>query len=103
VDAFPESAAARVAWAAVEAPGLGQVAERIRNLTRHMGKPPGAEVFVPHVTLARLKKSCDLTSWVEQFRNTVFSEGDLKHIVLLSSRLTNRGPVYHPESAAEFG
>ena len=44
VGVFPEPRAARVAWAAVEAPGLGHVAERIRNATANLGEPPGHDL-----------------------------------------------------------
>jgi len=98
VGAFPQPRAARVAWAAVDAPGLARVAERIRDATVNMGNPPGTSAFVPHITIARLKHACDLTKWIDQHRSTLFFHGDLSQVVLFSSKLTRQGPVYTPES-----
>jgi len=100
VGAFPQPCAARVAWAAVDAPGLAQVAERVRDATANMGNPPETSDFVPHITLARLKHACDLTKWIDQHASTLFFQGDLSQIVLFSSKLTRLGPVYTRESVA---
>jgi len=100
VGAFPQPCAARVAWAAVDAPGLACVAERIREATVSIGTPPETSVFVPHITLARFKHACDLTKWIEQHASTLFFQGDLNQVVLFSSKLTRQGPVYTRESVA---
>lgn len=103
VGAFPKPGASRVAWAAVDAPGLAQVAERICDATANIGNPPGTSTFVPHVTLARLKRAGDLTQWIEQYESTLFFQGYLKQVVLFSSKLTKLGPVYTRESVVELG
>ncbi len=102
VGAFPQPCAARVAWAAVDAPGLAQVAERVREATANMGSPPEISAFVPHITLARFNHACDLTKWIEQHASTLFFQGDLGQIVLFSSKLTRQGPVYRRESVANL-
>jgi RNA 2',3'-cyclic 3'-phosphodiesterase len=102
VGAFPEPRAARVAWAAVAAPGLGHVAERIREATANLGEPPGHDRFVPHVTLARLQRPSDLTSWIDCYRDTLFFSGVFDRVALFSSKLTSKGPVYTAESVAKL-
>jgi 2'-5' RNA ligase len=102
VGAFPAPRAVRVAWAAVEAPGLGHVAERIRDATANLGEPPGNERFAPHVTLARLQRPCDLTFWIDQYRDTLFFSGVFDRVILFSSKLTKLGPVYTAESVARL-
>lgn len=103
VGAFPQPRAARVAWAAVDAPGLAHVAERIREATANLGNPPETSPFAPHVTLARLKPACDLTKWIEQHESTLFFQGELNQIVLFSSKLTGQGPVYTAEAVVRLG
>jgi 2'-5' RNA ligase len=103
VGAFPKPCAARVAWAAVDAPGLAHVAERICDATVNMGNPPETSSFVPHVTLARLKHACDLTKWIDQHKFTLFFQGELNRVVLFSSKLTEQGPVYTWESVVKLG
>ena len=103
VGAFPKPCAARVAWAAVDAPGLARVAERICAATANMGNPPGTSSFAPHVTLARLKHACDLTRWIEQHKSTLFFQGDLNQIALFSSKQSNEGPVYNWEAVVKLG
>ncbi|HLF31329.1 MAG TPA: RNA 2',3'-cyclic phosphodiesterase, partial [Xanthomonadales bacterium] len=103
VGAFPQPCAARVAWAAVDTPGLAQVAERICAATVNMGNPPGTSSFAPHVTLARLKHARDLTQWIEQHKSTLFFQGDLKQVVLYSSKLSKQGPVYTREAVVKLG
>ena len=98
VGAFPQLCAARVAWAAVDAPGLARVEERIREATVNMGNPPGTSIFVPHITLARFRQACDVTKWIEQHTSTLFFQGDLSQVVLFSSTQTRQGPVYTRES-----
>jgi RNA 2',3'-cyclic 3'-phosphodiesterase len=100
VGAFPEPRVARIAWAAVEAPGLGYVAEHIREATANLGKPPGKDRFMPHVTLARLQRPCDLSGWIDNYRDTLFFSGKFNQVVLFSSKLTSQGPVYTAESVA---
>jgi len=102
VGAFPKPCAARVAWAAVDAPGLARVAERIRDSAANMGSPPETSSFAPHVTLARLKHARDLTKWIDQHKSTLFFQGDLNQVVLLSSKLTKQGAVYTWESVVEL-
>lgn len=100
VCAFPQPCAARVAWAAVDAPGMVEVVGRIREATANMGSPPETSTFVPHITLARFRHACDLTKWIEQHASTVFFQGNINQIVLFSSELTRQGPVYRRESVA---
>jgi len=102
VGAFPQPRRARVAWAAVEAPALIQVAQRIRDATANMGEPPGNDRFVPHVTLARLQRPCDLSSWIGRYGETPFFSGVLDQVVLFSSRLTMQGSVYTAESMTKL-
>ena len=82
---------------------LARVSERIREATANLGNPPETSSFVPHVTLARLRHACDLTKWIDQQKSTLFFQGDFNQVVLFSSKLTNRGPVYTWESVVKLG
>ena len=103
VGAFPRPRAARIAWVAVEAPELAALAYHIRDCTKHLGQPPDAGDFVPHVTLARLPTASDLTSWIAQFTNTVFFDDMLRKVVLFRSDLTKQGAAYRELSNAPLG
>jgi len=98
VGAFPRPGRARVAWVSVSAPGLAMLESRIRYATARMGRPPEQRVFEPHVTLGRLKQPANLEPWLRSHGQTLFFQGQLDRIVLFSSELTRKGPVYTPES-----
>ena len=103
VGAFDDTRKARVAWAAVNAPGLIEVEARVRNATACMGKPPEMRTFVPHVTLARLPEPRDLRSWIERHADTLFLAGNFAEVVLFRSELTKGGPVYTRQWAVALG
>lgn len=94
VGAFPRPSAARVAWAACEAPKLADVAARVVEATRDFGQPPDKRRFVAHVTLARLQPPRDIRPWVDAHRTTELAQGFIDQIVLFSSQLTPQGPTY---------
>ncbi|MGH8034452.1 MAG: RNA 2',3'-cyclic phosphodiesterase [Lysobacterales bacterium] len=103
VGAFPNPHRARIAWAAVDAPGLIEVEQRIRQATAGIGNPPDQRAFAPHVTLARLSHPGNLESWTEAQQDTLFFEGELAQIVLFRSDLTGGVPVYTPQSVMSLG
>jgi 2'-5' RNA ligase len=100
VGAFPDSHRARIAWAAVDAPGLIDVERRIRQATAGIGNPPERRRFAPHVTLARLRQPGNLQPWIEAHRDIRFFDGTLNQVVLFRSDLGDSGPVYTPIAVA---
>lgn len=92
--AFPKPGDARVVWAAAEAPGIAQLAERVAAATALYGRPPDPRPFKSHVTLGRMKIGGDFTRDIANYRTTVFGTGTCDEVVLWSSTLTPQGPRY---------
>ncbi|HEX2066725.1 MAG TPA: RNA 2',3'-cyclic phosphodiesterase [Candidatus Thermoplasmatota archaeon] len=81
---FPDLRRARVAWAGVEAAGLGEVAQRVRAATRSFGQPEGRP-FVAHLTLARLPRPRDLSAWAGRHAGKVWGPFTPQAVVLFCS------------------
>lgn len=100
VGAFQSPRKARIVWAAVQAEGVEALAKKVEDATQELGQPPDRRDFVPHVTLARLKRPKDLRSFCGVHESTRFAQGVLDEVVLYRSVLTPAGPRY--ERAAVF-
>ncbi len=81
VGAFPNMNFIRVVWAG--AFGLENLAKTV-----------GAEDFKGHVTLARVKKKCDLSGFFEKYRSTSFGSFHVSKIVLMNSTLAKPTSIY---------
>lgn len=67
VGAFPRPAYARVLWAGVQVDGEGlrRLASAARAAARRTGVEVAAGPFTPHLTVARLPRAGDATTWLE--------------------------------------
>ena len=96
VGAFPEARRARVVWAGVESETIQFLESRIGEKTAKLGSPPEQRRFKPHLTLARIQPGCDVTDWVEQYRQKRFFRIMVNEVVLYRSKPGSEGPVYLP-------
>ncbi len=95
--AFPSLSSPRVVWA-----GIGRGHEEVTHLAKAveralepMGVRPEARPFHPHVTLARVKRPCDIVhQFLERNKNIAFGTFTARCFVLFKSTLTSSGPIY---------
>lgn len=99
--AFPQPAAAHVLWAGLADPKgrLAGLAGRVREAAANerVGKPD-RKPFVPHLTLARFRRPCDLRHIDLSLppRDTGSGPCRIDRVVFMRSRLTPAGPEYQP-------
>lgn len=97
--AFPSTLRPRVVWVGVSegADQLARIHEAIEKGLRRLGIRPEREKFVPHVTLARIKGSRNLSAIVkliQEYEDYVFGRMVVDKVRLKKSTLTPRGPIY---------
>ncbi|GAB6147909.1 RNA 2',3'-cyclic phosphodiesterase [Stetteria hydrogenophila] len=97
--AFPSPLRPRVVWVGVSEgqEQLARLHESIEEGLRRLGIPPERERFVPHVTLARLRGSRNLTALVkllQEYEDYVFGRMRVTSVRLKKSTLTPKGPIY---------
>ncbi len=97
--AFPSPVRPRVVWVGVSegSEELTRIHDEVERGLRRLGLPPQREKFVPHVTLARLKGSRNISAVVkliEEYADYEFGRFRVKSIRLKKSTLTPRGPIY---------
>ncbi len=98
--AFPAVSRARVIWCAMDTdiPALAHIREKIEELASSHGFDREIREFRPHLTLARVRKkervSRDLTSFIENNRETLYGESSFSKLVLYESLLTRDGARY---------
>ena len=93
---FPNRDKPRVLWIGVESEGLQTVKKSIDQALMPFGFPP-EEKFTPHVTLLRIKKMKHRTkfnSYLFKMKKHVFLERTEYSVVLIESKLTEKGPIY---------
>ncbi len=101
--AFPDLAHANVVWAGIIPQGneIKTFFESIESFATGFGFSPEKRAFMPHLTLARVRKGMKLTSAVVQFirqrEHTFFIESRFIRLALYSSTLTPKGPLYRIE------
>lgn len=93
---FPPHKKARVAWAAVRAPGIEGLAQAVVDATARFGDPPERRPFVAHATLARLARPADLRRFVSRHERALFAETVLDRVVLFESRPGPGGSRHEP-------
>ncbi len=96
---FPNIHRPRVIWAGVTngSNQLLELHETIENLLKRIGIPGSREKFVPHITLARVKGSRNISSlvkYIEQYLNEFFGEMIVREVKVKRSILTPKGPIY---------
>ena len=94
VGAFPSPRKARVVWAGIDAPGLDALVAESVAATPLDRDPDAKRPFHAHATLARLDPPWDAREFVQPRAQMPFSVGAITEVVLFSSDLTPKGPVY---------
>jgi RNA 2',3'-cyclic 3'-phosphodiesterase len=97
--AFPDIKKANVIWCGMDA---GEEAGRIYGFYDDFGTKFGfareKRAFRPHLTLARVRMGAgippELADYISGNRDTVFGESSFSGIILYSSTLTPKGPLY---------
>jgi 2'-5' RNA ligase len=106
--AFPDVKRATVLWTGLKAEGNGieRLYRDVEKLYARLGLREEKRDFVPHLTVARVRRGMkltdDLVRYIEKNGATVYGESSFRRIVLFSSKLTPRGPVYTPVKEARF-
>ncbi len=88
--AFPNERRARVIWIGIKSDEFLQLGNRINDILKNIGE----NNFSPHLTVARLKESSDVSDFIKNYRNTFFGEYDISSFSLFKSTLTPAGPIY---------
>jgi len=97
---FPGGRRARVVWCGLrtETAAINRICRTVDRFATRLGFKEEKRDFVPHLTLARVRKGRELTGdivhFIEQNRNTVFGKASFNRLVLFSSQLTPQGPRY---------
>lgn len=97
---FPNIKRASVLWCGLETDreAVRAVYGEIQRFASAFGFEEERRNFVPHLTLARVRRggklSGEIAGYIEGNRETVFGESSLRRVVLISSQLTPQGPVY---------
>lgn len=95
---FPDPSRAKVLWLGVDAAAgesLARLATGARAAANVSGATPDGKAFVPHLSLARLKRSIEATKWLrvlDTFRSTPWR---VHEIELVASHL-GEGPRRRP-------
>ncbi len=91
----------RVIWLGIqEADGLIRLYDTVNNHLRPLGYKPDKKVFVPHLTIARVKhltNHAGMEELLAEYAEEDFGEVAVNHFTLYQSILKPTGPVYHPE------
>ena len=98
--AFPTIDSPSVIWAGLkcdEIP-LGEIFKSVENMASILGYPPEKRKFVPHLTLARIKREKEVPRELKQYlvkeKNTRFTTSVFEELVLFESILKSIGPEY---------
>jgi 2'-5' RNA ligase len=109
IGTFPSIRRASVLWCGLETDreAVQAVYGEIEKFASAFGFKEEKRGFVPHLTLARVRKgrklSGEIVEYIERNRETVFGESSLRRVVLFSSQLTPQGPVYTGLADRELG
>ncbi len=105
---FPNLNSANVIWIGLETDEkiINHLTKNIEKLTSQLGFKKEKRRFTPHLTLARIRKgrkiSNDLREYIIKNQDKSFGESSFKKLVLYSSQLTNKGPIYTELESIEF-
>ena len=92
ISAFPNKEYIRVLWIGVESPELEKIKEELDLKLEEKGFNKERD-YIPHVTLARIKKKPD-PGIKDIFTDKDFGMIDITEISLMSSTLAPEGPEY---------
>ncbi|HEY1423153.1 MAG TPA: RNA 2',3'-cyclic phosphodiesterase [Candidatus Acidoferrum sp.] len=95
---FPNDRLPSVAWAGIQAtPDLAALAATINTVLVPLGLPHEEKTFVPHLTIARFKKtrlSSALLAEIEKWKNHSFGRLSVGEFHLIESKLKATGAEY---------
>lgn len=109
IGTFPNIKRASVIWCGLKTDrdAVQAVCGEIERFASAFGFKEEKRDFVPHLTLARVRKgrklSGEIAGYIEKNRETVFGESSLRRVALFSSQLTPQGPVYTELAGRELG
>ncbi|NYF99358.1 RNA 2',3'-cyclic phosphodiesterase [Janibacter cremeus] len=95
---FPEPSRAKVLWLGVDevaGESLTRLATGARAAANVSGATPDGKAFVPHLSLARLKRSIEATKWLRVLDTFSSSRWRVREIELIASHL-GEGPRRRP-------
>lgn len=97
VGAFSSPEKARVVWIGVArgADRIGVMHRSIDAALAELGLPADERSFRPHLTIARLRMSTDLTGLIETVQQKGFGTVKVEEVILYESELMPQGPVYN--------
>lgn len=87
---FPSPERARVLWLGVDPAGgehLGRLSKDARQVANAVGAAPDGTAFVPHVTLARLRRPLEATKWLRILDTFVWGAWSVQEVELIASHL----------------
>ncbi len=95
---FGPSRQPRVIWLGIrKADMLIALQEKVQHQLSSLGYEPEQRLFVPHLTIGRIKQLTDhfgLTSLESDYKESHFSRVEVGSFYLIESKLLRQGPVY---------
>jgi 2'-5' RNA ligase len=96
---FPSRESPKTIWIGCQegSKELGLLAENINEGLIPLGFPKEARRFSPHLTVGRVKKTVQsslLMSLLDEQQNRFFGSCNVNEVLIVSSELTRRGPIY---------
>jgi 2'-5' RNA ligase len=91
IGVFPNERYVRVVWIGCESHELEGLAENINDALSSYFKQ---EPFSAHLTIARVKRKIDLSSFLDKHKADEFGEFEVNSFELKSSELRREGPIY---------
>ncbi|MEC7603274.1 MAG: RNA 2',3'-cyclic phosphodiesterase [Planctomycetota bacterium] len=106
--AFPDTKSPRVIWVGVEQGHLPlvELQSALKGPLGEMGYPSDKNVFKPHITVGRVKRSGDLMDLQEQvakYESSDFGVTAVDELTVYESQLNRGGPDYSVISEIELG
>lgn len=95
---FPDASRAKVLWLGVDEsarPSLERLAKGARSAAGVSGAPPDGRAFVPHLTLARLRRPVEATRWLRVLETYRSPSWRVEEVELVASHLGG-GPKGRP-------
>ncbi|MBI5227768.1 RNA 2',3'-cyclic phosphodiesterase [Candidatus Micrarchaeota archaeon] len=98
VGVFPSKEYVRVVWVGAESNGaLEGLTKKVNNELKEFGKEE--ENFVGHITIARVKRKVDFSSFLEKYTKAEFGSFEVSSFTLVQSRLEPEGVKYEKLAA----
>lgn len=104
IGAFPEDRAARVVWAGVQrSRELVSLQQEVESAVIPLGWRPEDRDFHPHLTLARLRNTQSVRTYIDPFRRQDFGSFTAREIALFQSVPRIPYPEYRVIESFPFG